>query len=60
MGIALSSAAFQSDESGTESLRRSLHNIIKKWRPAVITTATDVPATMDVKQLSKLWEEIHH
>jgi hypothetical protein len=60
LGIAVPSAAFQSDESGTESLRQSLHNIINKLRPAVITTATDVPATMDVKQLSKLWEEIHH
>jgi hypothetical protein len=59
MGIAVPSAAFQSDESGTESFRQSLHNIISKLRPAVITTATDVPASMDVKQLSRLWEEIH-
>ena len=59
MGIAVPSNAFQSDESGTERFRQSLHNIIDELQPAVITTATDVPATTDVKQLSKLWEEIH-
>lgn len=60
MGIAVPWAAFESDESGTESFRQSLHNIINTLCPAVITTATDVPATTDVRQLSKLWEEIHH
>ena len=42
-----------------ESFRQSLHNIIDGLHPAIITTATDVPATTDVKQLSRLWEEIH-
>ena len=59
MGIAVPSSALQSDESGRESFRPSLHNIIDELHPAIITTATDVPATTDVKQLSTLWEEIH-
>ena len=59
VGIAMPWAAFQSEESGTDGgFRQSLHNIINKLRPAVITTATDVPATTDVRQLSKLWEAI--
>jgi hypothetical protein len=58
-GIAMPSEAFQSDESSAEHFRQSLHNIINEFHPAIITTATDVPATTDAKQLSRLWEEIH-
>ncbi|MGA7853797.1 MAG: uroporphyrinogen decarboxylase family protein [Candidatus Acidiferrales bacterium] len=59
IGIALPSAAFQSDEPAAETFRQSLHTIINDVHPALITTAEDVPASTDVKQLSKLWEEIH-
>lgn len=58
VGIALP-AAFQSDESSAQNFRQSLHTIINDVHPALITTAQDVPAATDVKQLSKLWEEIH-
>jgi uroporphyrinogen-III decarboxylase len=58
-GMAMPSEVFQSNESSAEHFRQSLHNIINEFHPAIITTATDVPATTDVKQLSRLWEEIH-
>ena len=60
LGIAIPTTAFQSDESTAQNFRQSLHTIIKDVHPVVITTAQDVPATTDIKQLSKLWEEIHH
>ncbi|MGA8408325.1 MAG: uroporphyrinogen decarboxylase family protein [Candidatus Acidiferrales bacterium] len=59
IGIALPSTAFPSDEPTAANFRQSLHTIINDVHPALITTAQDVPAATDVKQLSKLWEEIH-
>ena len=58
-GIAIPTTAFQSDESTTQNFRQSLHTIINNVHPVVITTAQDVPASTDIKQLQKLWEEIH-
>jgi uroporphyrinogen-III decarboxylase len=59
LGIALPTTAFQSHEPAAAIFRQSLHTIINDVHPVVITTAQDVPAATDIKQLSKLWEEIH-
>ncbi len=59
IGIALPTAAFQSDEPAAANFRQSLHTIINNVHPTLITTAQDVPAKTDIKQLQKLWEEIH-
>lgn len=59
LGIAIPTAALSSGESSAENLCQSLHTIINDVRPTLITTATDVPATTDIKQLSDLWGEIH-
>ncbi|MGC2001671.1 MAG: uroporphyrinogen decarboxylase family protein [Candidatus Acidiferrales bacterium] len=59
LGIAIPTAAFQSEDHSAQNFRQSLHTIIGDMHPVLITTAQDVPATTDLKQLSNLSEEIH-
>lgn len=58
MGIGLPSS-FQWDESAAENYRRSLDNMIERVLPVLITTTEDVPASTDVKQVSKIWDQLH-
>lgn len=59
VGIALPLAALQPGAaSGTENLTRLLHNITSGLRPALVTTAGDVPASTDIKLLAKIGEAI--
>jgi len=57
-GVALPPAVFDSDAANTEHMNRSVSPAILDLHPAVITTAGDVNATVDLKQLNKLSEEV--
>jgi hypothetical protein len=57
-GVALPPAAFESEASNTEGVARLLSPAILDLYPAIITTAGDVPASVDLKQLNKLGEEV--
>ncbi len=59
IGIALPAAAFQSGAASVaENLVESLHTIMMELRPALVTTAGDVPAAADIKLLAKIGEAI--
>lgn len=58
LGVALPLEAFQPDESGGEDLHRFVCQIISELRPAVLTTAGDVPAMTDLKRMMKVWEHV--
>jgi Uroporphyrinogen decarboxylase (URO-D) len=56
-GIALPLETFRQDGTGDEKLRRELPRLISEQRPAIITTAGDLPAGSDMKRLIRvLWE----
>ena len=54
LGIALPLETFRQAESGGEDLRQILQPPIEELRPAIITTAGDVPATTDMKRLAEV------
>jgi hypothetical protein len=58
LGIALPLEAFRTNESDGEHLRQALQPMISGLRQAILTTAGDVPATTDMKILSKVLGEV--
>ena len=58
MGIALPLEIFQLDDPGLEACRGSLRQMVSELRPAILTTAGDVPAQTDMKRLIKVLEEV--
>ena len=58
LGIALQLDAFWPDGTGGEALRQVLQVMISELRPAMLTTARDVPATTDMKHMIKALEGI--
>jgi uroporphyrinogen-III decarboxylase len=58
-GVALPLELFNSQESPAEAADEALRRMISNGNPAVITTAGDVAATVDVKRLNKIWELLH-
>jgi hypothetical protein len=59
IGIALPTAPFQpAASSSAENFADSLHTIMRELRPALVTTAGDVPAATDIKLLAKVGEAI--
>jgi Uroporphyrinogen decarboxylase (URO-D) len=59
IGIALPTAPFQpAASSSAENFADSLHTIMMELRPALVTTAGDVPASTDIKLLAKIGEAI--
>lgn len=58
LGIALPLEELQPDGSGGESLHASVHQIISESRPAILTTAGDVPPMSDMKRMIKVWEDV--
>jgi uroporphyrinogen decarboxylase-like protein len=58
LGVALPPAVFESDGANAEGVARSVSPAILDLHPAVITTAGDMPASVDLKQLNELWEEV--
>jgi hypothetical protein len=59
IGIALPVVPFQpTASSSAKTFADSLHTIIMKLRPVLVTTAGDVPASTDIKLLAKVGEAI--
>jgi hypothetical protein len=58
LGISLPLEVFRPDESGGEGFHQNLLARISELRPAIITTAGDLPATSDMKYLIKVLEGI--
>jgi hypothetical protein len=58
LGLVLLLELFRPDGSGIEGLHQDLQSIISEWRPAIITTAGDVPVATDMKHLIKVLEGI--
>ena len=58
-GVALALELFNSQEFPAEASDGALRCMISNGNPAVITTAGDVAATVDVKRLNKIWEFLH-
>jgi hypothetical protein len=58
LGIALSLETFRATGSDGEALRQVLSTMISELRPAILTTAGDVPVKTDMKQLIKVLEGV--
>jgi len=58
LGIALPPAVFESGDTNAEGAARPVSPAILQLHPAVITTAGDVPVSVDLKQLNKLFGEL--
>jgi hypothetical protein len=56
LGFALPLETFQQDDSALRACCQSLRQRVAAWRPAILTTAGDVPAMTDLKRLSKVLE----
>jgi hypothetical protein len=57
-GVALPPAVFTSESSNTEEVAGPVSPAILDLHPAVITTAGDVPASVDLKLLNRLWDAV--
>ena len=57
LGIAAPFEAFQPEEAGAEA-RQSFVRIISELQPAIVTTTGDVPATANLKHLTRFSEAI--
>ncbi|HXQ27569.1 MAG TPA: uroporphyrinogen decarboxylase family protein [Candidatus Acidoferrales bacterium] len=57
-GVALPTEAFEPGDPSSAEFDESLHRIISDLRPAVITTAGDVPAAAEMERLNKVWENV--
>jgi hypothetical protein len=58
LGIALPLEAFQPGAAGSDDLCRSMRRVIEEARPAILTTAGDLPSTVDVKRLGDIFGEV--
>ncbi len=58
LGIALPPATFDPGLSPADDFDESLRQIVSDLRPAILTTAGDVPAAADMERLNKLWENV--
>lgn len=58
LGISLPLEAFGSCGSESHNFGQVLQSMISELRPALVTTAGDVPATTDMKVLSKVFGEV--
>jgi hypothetical protein len=58
LGLALPLETFQLDDAALQSRCESLRRMVTSLRPAILTTAGDVPAMTDMKHMSKVLEEI--
>jgi uroporphyrinogen-III decarboxylase len=57
-GAALPLEAFEPGDSGNAVFDECVRRMISGSRPAVVTTAGDVPATADMERLKKAWENV--
>jgi hypothetical protein len=58
LGVGLPAAALQQDQHSGTSFDRSLGQVIRDLRPAIVTTAEDVPPTTDLKRLAAISEVV--
>ncbi len=58
LGVALSAAALQQDQRGDAGFDPSLSQVIRDLRPALVTTAEDVPPATDLKRLAAISEVV--
>jgi hypothetical protein len=56
LGIGLPAAAFQPDQSSDTNFVSRMAQLISDVQPAIVTTATDVPAATDLKRLAAISE----
>jgi hypothetical protein len=56
IGIGLPAAAFQPDQPNDPSFASRLARLISDVQPAIVTTASDVPAATDLKRLAAISE----
>lgn len=58
IGVALPRESFQIEEAVSEEAHQSLCQAISELRPAILTTAGDVPASTDMKRLIRILENV--
>jgi hypothetical protein len=58
LGLALPLETFQLEESALQVSSECFRNMVAALRPALLTTANDVPAMTDLKSLDKVLEKI--
>ena len=58
LGIALPVELLQLQLADAETVFQNLRATIRKLHPAIVTTASDVPAGTDIKVLSRVWEAV--
>jgi uroporphyrinogen decarboxylase-like protein len=58
LGLALTLETFQLEESALQVASGCLRTLVAALRPALLTTANDVPAMIDMKRLDKVLEKI--
>ena len=57
-GIALPPESFQAATWRQTSLTPSFASALRDWRPAVVTTAGDLPSALDIQRLNEVWENL--
>jgi len=57
-GLALAPHMYAIGAAGVAEFDSWLKKIVSDARPAVITTASDLPAAVDIQRLNQLWEDI--
>jgi hypothetical protein len=57
-GVALPLESFQTEEPKSGNVHLPVHDIISEMRPAIVTTAGDVPAGTDLKRVLKVLESV--
>ena len=58
LGIALPTEAFDASASSAADLEVSVRRVISALRPAVVTTAGDLPAAVGMERLKRVWENV--
>jgi hypothetical protein len=58
LGLALPQESFQLEDSALQVSNGALRTLVASLRPAILTTAGDVPAMTDMKRLDKVLEKI--
>jgi hypothetical protein len=58
LGLALPPQTFQLEDSALQDLSNSFRRMVTSMRPAILTTAGDVPAMTDMKRLDKALEKV--
>lgn len=57
-GVALSPDTFAPGNASAAAFDEAVQQLVSDLKPAVVTTAGDLPATVDIERLNKLWENI--